>query len=57
MSKTNNGSNESSSWLDRFFNWLDSIELSPSTRKWMETYNEASDNIGNGYIGGNFGGF
>lgn len=57
MSTNSNGSSESSSLLDKFFGWLDSIELSPSTREWMEAYNEASDNINNGYIGGNFGGF
>lgn len=57
MSTNSNGSSESSSLLDKFFGWLDSIELSPSTREWMEAYNDASDNINNGYIGGNFGGF
>jgi hypothetical protein len=57
MSSNNKESNKSSSWVDRFFNWLDNIELSPSTIEWMEEYNKASDNFGNGYIGGNFGGF
>ena len=57
MSSSNNGSNKSSSLVDRFFNWLENIELSPSTIEWMDAYNKASDNIGNGYIGGNYGGF
>ena len=57
MSTNKNKSNESSSWLDRVFGWLNGIKLSKSTREWMEAYNNASDNIGNGYIGGNYGGF
>ena len=57
MNSSNNGSNKSSSLVDRFFNWLENIELSPSTIEWMDAYNKASDNIGNGYIGGNYGGF